>query len=324
MAEAQHRSVHDTPELLGRTLPAGTLAVLPEPDPAFVTVAEMAGATVAPLSEQTTGVIWLSPARADELAAVLDSHPQIAWVQLPWAGVDAFREVIAARPQLHWTSAKGAYAQPVAEHALMLILALLRIIPERLSTRRWTAREGGRSLFGLTVCIVGAGGIARVLTDLLAPFGVRIRVVRQRPLPFDGAELVTTTLADGLDGAHVVVLAAAHTERSEQMFDAATLALLGVDTVLVNVARGALVDTDALVAALQEGRLGGAGIDVTDPEPLPDGHPLWTCPNTIVTPHVADTPAMTEPLLAERIRHNIAAWLSGGAFIGTVSAELGY
>ncbi len=324
MAEAQHHSVHEQPIAPACAIPTGPLAMLPETEPRFLAVAQAAGASVEPLSERTRALLWLSPTGAAELEAVLDSHPAIAWVQLPWAGIDAFRSLIATRPGLHWTSAKGAYAQPVAEHALMLTLALLRIIPERLSTRSWTEREGGRSLFGLTVCVVGAGGIARVLAELLAPFGVRLRVVRNRAQDFPSAEFVTTDIHEGVRDAHVVILAAAHTAESERIIDKRVLAEMRDDAILVNVARGALIDTDALVVALQSGRLGGAGIDVTDPEPLPAGHPLWTCPNTIVTPHVADTPTMTEPLLAERLRHNISAWLSGGEYIGVVSAELGY
>lgn len=298
--------------------------MLPEPDALFVAAAEAAGATVQPLSALTRAILWLSPSDADGLAAVLDTHPQLEWVQLPWAGVDAYREVIAAHPGLLWTSAKGAYAQPVAEHALMLTLALLRIVPARLAARSWKARKGGRSLFGMTVCIVGAGGIAKVLAELLSPFGVSLRIVRRNGQPFPGAEFVTTDIRAGVDGADVVVLAAAHTDGTERLIDAAVLAAMRPDAILVNVARGALVDTDALVAALSAGRLGGAGVDVTDPEPLPDGHPLWTCPNTIVTPHSADTPEMTEPLLAERLRHNISAWLHSGEFIGVVEPSLGY
>jgi phosphoglycerate dehydrogenase-like enzyme len=93
---------------------------------------------------------------------------------------------------------------------------------------------------------------------------------------------------------------------------------------LVNIARGGLVDTDALVDALASGEIAGAGVDVTDPEPLPDGHPLWSEPNCIVTPHAADTPEMTAPLLAERIRLNVEAFLGDGRFIGVVDPESGY
>ena len=94
--------------------------------------------------------------------------------------------------------------------------------------------------------------------------------------------------------------------------------------VLVNVARGALVDTDALVAALSSGEIAGAGLDVTDPEPLPDGHPLWGAPNCLVTSHSADTPEMTAPLLAGRIRLNVEAFYGTAGFAGVVDPVAGY
>jgi phosphoglycerate dehydrogenase-like enzyme len=94
--------------------------------------------------------------------------------------------------------------------------------------------------------------------------------------------------------------------------------------ILVNIGRGGLVDTDALVAALSTGRIAGAGVDVTDPEPLPDGHPLWSAPNVIITPHSADTPAMTAPLLAHRVANNTRAFLGRGGFDGVVDPAVGY
>ena len=94
--------------------------------------------------------------------------------------------------------------------------------------------------------------------------------------------------------------------------------------ILVNIARGSLVDTVALAEALERGHLAGAGIDVTDPEPLPDGHPLWTAPRAVITCHSADTEEMTAPLLASRVESNTRAFLGDGAFIGVVDPALGY
>jgi phosphoglycerate dehydrogenase-like enzyme len=102
------------------------------------------------------------------------------------------------------------------------------------------------------------------------------------------------------------------------------LDLMGESTWLVNVARGRHVDTDALVRALRERRIGGAALDVTDPEPLPDGHPLWSLPNCIVTPHTADTEEMTQPLLAARIRDNVERFASGLPLVGIVDTAAGY
>lgn len=305
----------------------GPIAVLPDARPELVAAVADAGGVVAPLGADTRALVWTSPGEAEALAAALDAHPGIEWVQLPWAGIDAFAAVVAANAQrrMLWTSGKGAYSEPVAEHALALILAVLRDLPEKARRRSWAPRTG-RTLFGRRVLLVGAGGIVVELLRLLAPFGVHTTVVRRSESPLAGADRVVAVdrLDEVLPEAEVVVVAAAATGETAHLFDARRLALLPEGSVLVNVARGTLVDSASLVAALESGRLGGAGLDVTDPEPLPDGHPLWSAPRTVVTSHSADTFDMIYPLLAARIRANVGAYLGDGAFIGVVDPRLGY
>jgi phosphoglycerate dehydrogenase-like enzyme len=304
------------------------IAVLPEHDDSVVTAIHEGGGTVGALGASTRGIVWTAASRADDLAAVLDAHPDVAWVQLPWAGVDAFASLFERfrHDGRVWTSAKGAYARPVAEHALMLALALLRELPRRVTADRWEADERGRSLYDAEVVIVGAGGIALELLRLLEPFGVRVTIVRRRDIPVPGAARTVTRAALGevLDTAQVVFVAAALTSESRRLIGDPELGRMPREAVIVNVARGAVVDTDALVSALQEGRLGGAGLDVTDPEPLPEGHPLWSAPNCIITPHVADTEAMTVPLFAARVRRNTMAFRGNAAFEGRIDLTAGY
>ena len=296
----------------------------------FVEAVLSSGAELAALGPRTRGLIWLSYGGADALAATLESHPSIDWVQLPYAGVDAFAGLLASyadRPLPLWTSAKGAYSQPVAEHALTLTLALLRVIPERVRATSWPkGPKTGSSLFGLSIVIVGAGGIAVELIRLLEPFGAHVTIVRRSAGEVAGAERTVTSdrLREVLPDADVVVIAAASTAGTRRMFSSTEFAVMKRSSVLVNIARGDLVDSDALVAALATGEIAGAGLDVTDPEPLPDGHPLWTAPNILITPHSADTPAMTAPLLADRIRDNVAAFVGDGRFIGVVDPRAGY
>ncbi|WP_448809899.1 NAD(P)-dependent oxidoreductase [Agromyces bauzanensis] len=309
-------------------VPSGPIAVLPDGDGAIEAAVRGAGGTVAPLDASTRGVVWTAASGTDRLGAVLDAHPGVRWVQLPWAGVDAFAPLLERHrgDGRVWTSAKGAYAQPVAEHALMLALALLRELPRRIGATAWDADERGRSLYGAEVVIIGAGGIAVELLRLLAPFGVRATVVRRRAEPVAGAHrtVPTARLVEALEHAEVVFVAAALTGASRGLIGAEELARMPNGAVLVNVARGGLVDAGALVDALRSGRLGGAGLDVTDPEPLPEGHPLWSEPGCIITPHVADTEAMTAPLFAERVRRNVAAFLGDGAFEGHIDLDAGY
>ena len=316
-----------------RTEPAhrptpGPIAVLPEPQPLFVDAVVARGGVVAPLSDSTRGIVWLSEKHSDELAEVLEAHPEIQWVQLPWAGVDAFASILARfadRPFPLWTSAKGAYSEPVAEQTLALTLALLRRFPQKARSATW-AEKSGTSLFGLTVVLVGAGGIAREIIRLFAAFDVRITVVRRSAEPLEGADQTVTAseLAAVLPSADVVILAAASTGETAQLIGERELRLMKPSAVLVNIARGALIDTDALVRALAEGEIAGAGLDVTDPEPLPDDHPLWSEANCLITSHSADTPEMTAPLLAGRITLNVEAFHGSAGFVGVVDPVAGY
>jgi phosphoglycerate dehydrogenase-like enzyme len=135
----------------------------------------------------------------------------------------------------------------------------------------------------------------------------RVTVVRRRPEPLAGAVRTVgdDRLHEALGSARAVVLVLVLTPRTLQRIGRAELAAMDQDAWLVNVARGKVVDTKALVEALRSGQIGGAALDVTDPEPLPAGHPLWDLPNCLITPHTADTEEMTQPLLARRITENI-------------------
>jgi phosphoglycerate dehydrogenase-like enzyme len=288
----------------------------------------VAGGKLTELNSDTRGLVWLSYKQSAALGEVLAANPQLTWVQLPWAGVDAYADVLseAARPGLVFTSAKGCYAQPVAEHAVGMILALLRLFPRRVRATSWDAVPKGISLFHKNVVIIGAGGIARELIRLLEPFNTRITVVRRSAGQVPGAASTVTTdrLHKVLPTADVVVIAAALTGETQHLIGAEELALMKNTAVLVNIARGPLVDPQALVSALNTEQIYGAAMDVTEPEPLPDGHPLWSAKNVLITPHMADTPDMTAPLLAERISRNVAAFVAGEQFTGVVDPNAGY
>lgn len=308
---------------------AGPVAILPSAAELHVSAVTDAGGTVAPLDADTRGLVWLDPRDPSGLAAALDSAPGLGWVQLPFAGVDAFADLIAAHgDHVLFTSAKGAYAEPVAEHALALTLGTLRVLQKRARARSWATEPEGVSLYGRNVVVVGAGGIALEYIRLLAPFEVAVTVVRRSASPVDGADRTVTTdqLDEVLPDADVVMVAAAMTTGTSKLFGPRQFELMKPSARLVNIARGGLVDTDALVEALRTGAIAAAGLDVTDPEPLPDGHPLWDEPGAIITPHQADTPEMVAPLLAERVRLNTTAFLggTGEGFVGVVDPVAGY
>jgi phosphoglycerate dehydrogenase-like enzyme len=297
-------------------------ALLPIQSPALAEAIVAGGGRLADVSEAEC-LVWSDPLDADSLLRVLEAGPGIRWVQLPFAGVDRFLTVLDH--ERIWTSAKGAYAPPVAEHALALGLAGLRVLPARARAREWGPQAGQR-LMGARVTILGGGAITRALLTLLEPFQVEATVVRRRPSPLPGAGRVLgpEKLDDALPGASLVVLALALTAETKGIIARRQLECLGPQAWLVNVARGAHVVTDDLVVALAQGVIGGAALDVTDPEPLPTGHPLWDLENCLVTPHTANTWEMAEPVLAQRVRENLTRYRRGEELLGIVDARLGY
>lgn len=284
------------------------------------------GGHVAKLGEPADALVWLSAHRdLDCLSEVLSAQPEIRWVQLPFAGIENVVDAGIIDDRHVWTCAKGAYAPPVAEHALALALAGLRRLPERVKAKTW-GPTAGTSLYGARVMILGGGGITEELLRLLAPFGVDSTVVRRQDAPLPGATRTVTvdSLDQSLEGALVVFVALALTPSTKGIIGRRQLEAMGDQAWLVNVARGRHVQTDALVHALHHSTIAGAALDVTDPEPLPDGHPLWSASNCIITPHTANTWEMVVPLLAARIRANVAHFAAGEALEGPVDTAAGY
>jgi D-2-hydroxyacid dehydrogenase (NADP+) len=288
-----------------------TVHVGPESDGAIEEAIRSAGGEIGPL-EGADALVWLGSNPLPELPA------SVGWVQLPWAGVELWVDRIDRRRQ--WTSAAGAYGRPVAEHALMLMLAGARRLADCARATTWT-RPPMRPLEGSTVAIVGAGGIGRALIELLEPFRVEILAVTRRgrdgTLPIERVDEVWPR-------AHFVVIAAPATDATRHLVGAPQLAAMRDDAWLVNVARGSLVDTDALVAALAEGSIGGAALDVTDPEPLPDGHPLWSEPRALITPHVANPDATLRSYLAELVGENVRRLAAGEPLLSVIDPDAGY
>ncbi len=286
------------------------------------------GGTVVTLDEAGDGqpvdaVVWTDPRDAAGLRRLLDARPEIRWVQLPFAGVEPFVPVLDR--DRRWTCGKGVYADPVAEQALTFALMGLRGMANYARARTWMPPEG-RNLIGASVLIVGGGGIAESLLRLLVPFRCTTTVVRRTSTPCLGADR-TVTMADldaELPGADVVFLALALTPETEELFDERRLRLMASHAWLVNVARGRHVVTDDLVRVLADGALGGAGLDVTEPEPLPDGHPLWARPDVFISPHVGNTPEMAVPLLSARVRENVRRFAAGDDLLGPVDVDAGY
>jgi phosphoglycerate dehydrogenase-like enzyme len=279
------------------------------------------GEIVAPADAEA--LVWAETSDPAGLNRLLQEHPGITWVQLPWAGVEPYLGVLDH--ERRWTSGKGVYAEPVAEHAIGMLLAGLRGLVAYARAEHWTPPQG-INLFGARLTILGGGGITDALLPLLAPFAPDITVVRRRPAPMDGVQEVVgpDRLDDAIAGAVGVVVALALTPETRGVIARRQLEAMASDGWLVNVARGGHVVTDDLVEVLREEGIGGAALDVTDPEPLPPDHPLWKLPNVLITPHVGNTPEMARPLLSRRIAENVRRFAEGRPLIGMVDADLGY
>jgi len=283
-----------------------------------------AGARV--VSDHTAAEALVWPDKdVDALARHL--HPGLRWVQLPDAGIERWLAAGVITGQAAFTSARGCYGRQVAEHALALVLGCARRLPECSQLSSWPSeRPTGRTLAGAVVAVIGAGDIGASLIRMLEPLNADVVAVTRsgREVPGATASYAVADLELALEQASFVVLAAPSTAQTRQMIAAGELSAMREDAWLVNVGRGDLVDTDALVDALRSGRIAGAALDVTDPEPLPDGHPLWSLPQVLITPHVANPPEAKAASLADRVRDNTERFIAGRQLLGVVDAEDGY
>lgn len=302
------------------------IAVEPATRPAMhdvmVAAVEAAGGTVVPIAD-AGALMFADPAAAAVYPELIAAGPQIEWIQLPYAGIEPFAHHL---DHDHiWTCGKGVYAPPVAEWIMTALLTAFRDIPRYVRASSWP-RQGGKNLLGAKLTILGGGGITESFMRLIEPWGCEVTVVRRSSDPFPGAARTVTTeeLHDAVADADAVIVALALTPETTGLIDADTLGAMRPDTWLCNVGRGGHVVTDDLVAALRDGTIAGAVLDVTDPEPLPDGHPLWELENCVITPHVGNTPEMGLPLIAERVRVNVARWIAGDELIGGVDVTAGY
>ncbi len=281
-----------------------------------------AGGEVCDLS-QATALMFADPAADDSFAELISQGPAVQWIQLPYAGIENFAHHLDHNHI--WTCGKGVYAPPVAEWVMTALLSAFRDFPTFAKAASWPAQTG-QNLLGARLTVLGGGGITRCLLDLLAPWGCRVTVVRRNPAPLNGATEVVgpERLFEAVADADAVIVALALTSKTMGIISAETLAAMRSNTWLINVGRGGHVITDDLVAALRGGVIAGAVLDVTDPEPLPDGHPLWALDNCLITPHIANTPEMGLPLIANRVRENIERWIAGAELLGHVDVSLGY
>ncbi|HLK11424.1 MAG TPA: D-2-hydroxyacid dehydrogenase [Candidatus Binatia bacterium] len=258
--------------------------------------------------------------------------PGLRWVATPAAGIDHLRGTgVLEAAAIAVTTTGGLFAGVIAEHVFAGILHFAK----RLATfeaqrreRRWKMTRVG-ALEGRTVGLVGVGHIGRAVAARARAFGMRVLGLgrsdpRGRHVPGVDRLLGRTALPELLASADYAVVAVADTPATRGLLGAAEIARLRPEAVLVNVARGTVLDESALVAALRAGRLAGAALDVFAEEPLPPASPLWELPNVLLTPHVAANVEDYLPRAIARLAENVPRFLAGAPLLDRLDRERGY
>lgn len=239
---------------------------------------------LAPVAE----IGWFDMHSKEDMARAFDLAVNLKWLNSIYAGVDSFPLQVLAERGVILTNGAGINAVPIAEYVVMLMLSHAkgyRAVVRAGDRREWLQdAPGKRELFGSKALILGYGAIGQEVEARLAAFSVEITKVRRSPGP---GTLGPDEWRARLGEFDWIVMAVPATPETDGMIGAAELAAMKPDAVLVNVARGSVIDQAALTAALDAGQIGGALIDVTTPEPLPEGHPLWALDNVQITMHLS-------------------------------------
>lgn len=258
----------------------------------------------------------------------------LEWLQITWAGVDYYVKGYDFPQNVFFTNMSGAFGQSISEYALAMIFSLCKLLPQyrdQQNAEIWEDCGRERTPVGKTVLITGVGDIGGSVAVLMKKFGCTTLGITmfagKAPEYMD--ELHTLDALDSLlPRADIIVNCLPSTEKTKGLFDARRFGLMKEDALFVNVSRGDLVDTMALVDALRGGRLFGAAVDVTDPEPLPAGHPLWKCKNAIITPHISGACfghlEETERRIMDICAENLARYATGRDLRNEVDLRAGY
>lgn len=260
---------------------------------------------------------------------LIQAARNLKWLHLASAGVEhaLFPELVNS--QIVVTNSAGVYAVPIAEHTLAMMLALSRGLPTILNQQQhrvWKEFQGDE-LFEKTVLVVGLGGIGRQVARLCRGVGMRVLGVRRRcenPDPDADQVFPPSSLSRIIRSADWVVLCAALTPATTFILDEDALCTMKSTGRVVNIARGRLLDQDALLRSLKDGRIAGAALDVFEEEPLPADHPFWTMPNVIVSPHTSGSSERSlERSLALFLR-NLRRYRDGEPLLNVVDKMEGY
>ena len=251
---------------------------------------------------------------------------RLKWFQTMWAGSDEYEGEGILPPGIMLTSSSGSNSQSVAEHMLACLLALCRRLPIYRDSQRahlWKDEGKMKTISGGTVLVVGAGHLGSAFAGLCRGLGARtVGLKRTVRGPVEGFDQVypMDQLDELLPQADVVVLVLPHSPQTAGLMDGRRLRLMKEDAILISAGRGTVLDQDALVQVMGEGKLWGAALDVTVPEPLPADSPLWDIPNLLLTPHVAGGMRLeiTRKNCIQMAQDNLRRYLAGEPLVNRV------
>jgi len=265
----------------------------------------------------------------------LRAATRLRWVQSTSAGVERYVALAGLRDndRIVLTNMQAVHGPTIADHAFAMLLALTRDLPYYLDPAHrgtWNRRGSGSETIALqdrTLLVVGLGGIGTEVARRGKGFGMRVLATRRSDTPppsYVDRQATPDKLMELLAEADVVALCVPLTEQTEGMIGTRELGAVKKGAYLINVGRGKVVDTDALVKALESGHLAGACLDVTDPEPLPSYHPLWSMPNVVITPHMSGRSALTHERWNAVFFENIRRFGAGEPLLNVVDKAAGY
>lgn len=267
---------------------------------------------------------------------LLKQAGRLKWMHIASAGVEAHGSQVGLFPALIEsdvvvTNAKNIYGPQIADHAFAFLLALTRrlnVTLPRQNLEEWPpGRSGMVELDGKTAVVIGIGGIGGNIAQRAHGFGMKVIGVDVRDIPTSNTvqRVVPPDMLDAvLPEADVVFVAVPHTKKSEGMMGAREFELMKQGSYFIAVSRGKIYDHAALVKALDSRRLAGAGLDATDPEPLPKGHPLWKFPNVVITPHTSGGSDNLDRRLNYLVKENIRRFGAGLPLLNVVDKRAGF
>lgn len=261
---------------------------------------------------------------------ILAAGKQLKWVQATSAGLDGYFFPELRQSDVTLTNLRGIYSDVIADHVFAFVLTLARgmhVYNLQQAEGRWEKGADVIHLGGKTLGIIGLGGIGLEVAKRGHAFGMRVLAVD--PAPKDRPDYVSDVfdpkdLNKMLNQADFVVICVPHTGETEYMLGREGLGQMKPMAVLVNIGRGKVVDLGALTEAIEEGRLGGAGLDVFETEPLPEGHPLWAMDRVIITPHVAGISPEVPERRKRVIFENVRRFVAGERLLNVVDKQRGY